>query len=1279
MHLGGSEGFAWDTAEWHLRPETMALARFDSTAEHRGRGGPSASSPAPTSTHAPAPHGVAPDRIGSLVDARGSPAASLPGSEIPKGGRAPRTTLSAAMMAHGAAPGFSRAASSPSRRPRKGSVPRQCSADGCERLVPDRAKGLVAMCGEHRRVTSGVPCGDCPEPMRWCYHCKKPHGMSAFADSIIGESRKLATCARGRDSRRANSGRNKKKPLPPQAASDAAHVVAMAVQAAAKGKAPESAGAGALDASEISAREARRWAAPAFADFGFEISANTHPEALARNHHGLPGTPIAAFDREGSSAAPSTFDLVARAVAGGAVAAARRASATEEDPPDRSDRPANLVLGDTIEQLGGGQSAESSGGSTFGSFHGTDEARVAAAFPRLCASDEAMLKVLLEDDHRDGEHREHRASSRGTQRADVLTAGLPGVPPEGGGFGVSSGGFPPDGGVHHHHQTRDRDRSNAAEDAALPGRPPASEDLFSIEYVMKSAAAQILPGSVRLLVTSAEPVSERATRERAARSGGDAENKNNPRFFARDLARDFARRSHPTPEEMALAALPRAGVLGAGAEVTVSTFANARVGAGWSDEPEAGGGSLGSRGGSVSVYNAPNAPPSFGRTRPLARFPARVRVPPVAVVGRAFHIRGVRAGDRVHVFGQKMRPFSALVPDDAKGKGSQGGSEGTRGPDGYSEYSGPSDSEEDYDSEYSDSSKRATSADAGALGSLRVFVPAPHPRDPDPPIIDGFLNVQVVPRGRDAAGREFVRVLLVSDPEAARELDALRRGAGGGAGRESAAPDPDANHPIDDAETNTTRAPRRSRRLFERSTSRAVFGGGGGGDSRRGGALPARARGFDCESAFARFLADLGRVLEGHGRNWLYDEHARAASRRVIAGAEAALSERDAPALLAALRDVADDLDAQEAAEREEEETGGPNASAARHHHLENVRPAGEEAPFDDDAVAVARLATRGSGVKPFGDRSEGPEGCEGVSSGSRKPRSSSLRRRGGDLFGAAPKDPKGRRAPALSKCSVLDKDPAFRAWYSFHFRSSLVFAGCVLVLAWKSRRWGIAEGDVAAYFGVSMLYPLAFGVPSEALRAGLARLRRALEGTAVDGVLRGASFELLTLLLVQRSNGALRHRLHGTWNEEWGAKETVTDPRWVVGWACAVANLCVHAMCHARAGPRPVWIGAVLSFIAFFGTDSSGLPLWLGRVLAEGPFFPFGGFLDAALWHILAPAIVALVVQRVIVAKFKEAAVGGGLGGGLGGEERIGEGPGAERGSARGGGLVHGRAKVAA
>ena len=180
--------------------------------------------------------------------------------------------------------------------------------------------------------------------------------------------------------------------------------------------------------------------------------------------------------------------------------------------------------------------------------------------------------------------------------------------------------------------------------------------------------------------------------------------------------------------------------------------------------------------------------------------------------------------------------------------------------------------------------------------------------------------------------------------------------------------------------------------------------------------------------------------------------------------------------------------------------------------------------------------------------------------------------------FRRRPGEGKGRRASECSQVFRLGQGsrvPGVVRRSIFAVRAVFAGASC-RVLAWKSRRWGIAEGDVAAYFGVSMLYPLAFGVPSEALRAGLARLRRALEGRPVDQVLRGASFELLTLFLVQRSNGVpCRHRLHGTWNEEWGAKETVTDPRWVVGWACAVANLCVHAMCHARAGPRPVWIGA--------------------------------------------------------------------------------------------------------
>ena len=59
------------------------------------------------------------------------------------------------------------------------------------------------MCPAHRRVTSGVAVDTGDGLMRWCYHCKKAHELGAFADSVIGLSRKLATCERGRAARRA--------------------------------------------------------------------------------------------------------------------------------------------------------------------------------------------------------------------------------------------------------------------------------------------------------------------------------------------------------------------------------------------------------------------------------------------------------------------------------------------------------------------------------------------------------------------------------------------------------------------------------------------------------------------------------------------------------------------------------------------------------------------------------------------------------------------------------------------------------------------------------------------------------------------------------------------------------------------------------------------------------------------------------------------------------------------------------------------------------------------
>ena len=96
-----------------------------------------------------------------------------------------------------------RAGAAPLGRRRKGAAPRTCSAVGCSAHVLDRAQGLVVMCPAHRRVTSGVAVDTGDGLMRWCYHCKKAHELGAFADSVIGLSRKLATCERGRAARRA--------------------------------------------------------------------------------------------------------------------------------------------------------------------------------------------------------------------------------------------------------------------------------------------------------------------------------------------------------------------------------------------------------------------------------------------------------------------------------------------------------------------------------------------------------------------------------------------------------------------------------------------------------------------------------------------------------------------------------------------------------------------------------------------------------------------------------------------------------------------------------------------------------------------------------------------------------------------------------------------------------------------------------------------------------------------------------------------------------------------
>ena len=181
--------FAWRTDEWHLSPETLAVSKANAQGGLNGGG-------STRGVHA------ATGRGHGVVEGE---TLCVPLVAVHEHGK--KQTLSPKQPSANTSPTQSEGyGASPLGRRRKGSVPRTCSANGCCTDVLDRAQGLVVMCPAHRRVTSGVAV-DCDggdgELMRWCYHCKKAHSLAAFADSVIGVSRKLATCERGRAARRA--------------------------------------------------------------------------------------------------------------------------------------------------------------------------------------------------------------------------------------------------------------------------------------------------------------------------------------------------------------------------------------------------------------------------------------------------------------------------------------------------------------------------------------------------------------------------------------------------------------------------------------------------------------------------------------------------------------------------------------------------------------------------------------------------------------------------------------------------------------------------------------------------------------------------------------------------------------------------------------------------------------------------------------------------------------------------------------------------------------------
>ena len=572
-------GLAWSPGEWHLTPDTMALARFDAPAEPSNGG-----DAIQQSAHAKNGDGRPPETSRQAGPGSGSGAAGA------------RDSSGASLAAK-------------KRRGPQTKATRTCSAEGCSNAVPNRTQGTVLMCTEHRRATAGVIVRDCPELMRWCYHCKKPHGLSAFADSRIGVTRKLATCERGRQVRRINTAikrvaaRNLSAKAKRRCASPDDSATTTTTTAGVPASRPST-----PRPPPGSDLQPGAWQHPGFAPVAFEISAPIHPSAVA-----------------GTGKRP--FDFVAQLL--------------------------SAVLGD---DAGSGSRDENTSGSR---------------------SSSESLEMFSGEGEGEGE-------GDATLDPDLLLDPNPILPSLG---------------------------ASEMLDAARP--PPVAPSSF-VDFILDSAEAAILPGSVRLHVRSCVPTPHENS-------------------------------SAHLQVEALCKAVPSEGVFGARA-VTVSVMSDAVLGHGWKT-PSAGEAARQPASASASgsgSRSSDNRVVTFdAKTRvssvPLSitPFPEWVRVPPVAVLGRPFHIRGLRGGETVHVFGQSMRPYSAVIPN-AVGGGSL---------------------------------RVATLALADELGGI----PGDHP------VVPGFLRVQVLRPGQPAAGAECVNILLAEDDATALELDALRRGARVGA------------------------------------------------------------------------------------------------------------------------------------------------------------------------------------------------------------------------------------------------------------------------------------------------------------------------------------------------------------------------------------------------------------------------------------------------------------------------------------------------------------------
>ena len=726
---GGS--FAWRTDEWYLAPETLMPTKGRAGASEHVHDPSSAARLVGSALTAPlvaAPPVRAP-QSGPLEPSPGARGA-LPGDTTHDGGIDQAVP---GRVPGGSTPGGPRG-TAPLGRRRKGAAPRACSAVGCSAHVLDRAQGLVVMCPAHRRVTSGVAVDTGDGLMRWCYHCKKAHKLGAFADSVIGLSRKLATCERGRAARRAAFAKK---------AADGARAAIEGTpnsvnSVGGSGDAHSGDGPRGTDLSSqtellLTAETTQTYATVKReepAAYRIKSEAETLAAVASARARGRPKRQQDLLDANPSRSGSPAYERTVSGSHGSASHGSFRAEPAFDpdigNAPGLNQTPSGMASGTAapghwplraFEEVAFEVSTRAAPAELIGDKHSVFE-QMAGFVSRAVRSDaadpygEANANAnpwtsdgsgsAVDADQFLRSNEPMDADAGGETLHDRHARAVDAVRREGANFFMglgevqslldaneaeasfeSNGGSTQNGGV-----ARGTDLSRPE------GETPSHAKAASRGW-FDALAATILPGSTRVICTT------RAGFPGSRRRG-----------------------SHPDAATLARA-MPPGGALGR-RTATVTAHPNVRVGAGWIRDgladsrqtPRA-----------DSVVVAVEAPESGLARQRVTLFPSYVTVSPVAAMGDYIVVGGLRGGERVHVFGQGARPFSAVVP---------------RG------------------------------VDAVRIAPPRLAVGAAGA----PGIVPGFVYVQVLAPGQPATGSTFVKVLLVDDPAVLAELDALGRGAG---------------------------------------------------------------------------------------------------------------------------------------------------------------------------------------------------------------------------------------------------------------------------------------------------------------------------------------------------------------------------------------------------------------------------------------------------------------------------------------------------------------------